>query len=72
MGASTMTARHTSVDSSLESIVRLLHVEAKVVCLLLSQLLARLHLVQRDKPLYDLASMLKVLVGDFVDGLDHV
>lgn len=57
---------------SLEPSVSLLHIEGQLPDLLLTQLLRRPHLVQRDEPLDDLAAMVKVALGDLVDGLDHV
>ena len=53
----------------LEAVVSLLHIESQIMRLIFVQLRAALHLVERNEPLYDLATMVKVLVCNFVDGL---
>ncbi len=57
------------MNRGFESIVRLLHVKCQVSCLVITQLLARLHLVECDQPLNDLSAVLKVLVSHLVDRL---
>ena len=61
-----------SMDNPLETIVSLLHIERQVSSLLLTQLLAGLHLIQRDQPLDDFPPVLKVLIRDLVDGLNDI
>ena len=58
------------LQCSLEAIVGLLHVELELSRLLVIELLGCSHLVQCDKPLDDLALVLKLLVCDLVDRLD--
>ena len=55
-----------------EPLIRLLYVQLQLPRLLVAQLLGGAHLVERDEPLDDLAAVVKVLVGDLVDGLDDV
>lgn len=55
-----------------ESLVCLLDIHVQLSRLLLTQLLRSLHLVERNQPLDNLASVVKVLVRDLVDGLDDV
>lgn len=64
--------RSYSVDDGFEAIVCLLHIKVEIMSLFFGEFLTGFHLVQGDEPLYDLATMLEVLVGDFVDRLDHV
>jgi hypothetical protein len=59
-------------DSRLETFVRLVHIKSELSNLLWAKLFRCPHLIQRDQPLNDLASIVKILVCDFVDGLDNI
>ena len=61
-----------SIYRPLKPMVSLLHIKSQLPNLLLTQLLRRAHLIQRDKPLYDLPPMIKIPLRDLVDGLNHV
>lgn len=57
------------LQRALEAIIRLLHVELELACLVVAQLFGCAHLIQRDEPLHNLALALEFLVRDLVGGL---
>ena len=59
-------------DSRLETIVRLIHIKGEFSNLFWAKLFRCPHLIQRDQPLNDLASIGEILVCDFVDGLNNI
>ena len=61
-----------SVQRGFESIVGLIQVEVHLAGLLGTQLFSSTHLIERYKPLDNLALAFEVPVGDFVDGLNRV
>ena len=61
-----------SMNGRFESVVGLLHIKGQVSRLIVTQLLARLHLVECDQPLDNLTTMLKVLVSHLVHRLDDI
>lgn len=70
----TQIAAHSqcSEHDSLEAAVRRLHLELDLTPVVLGKLLVRLHAVEMNEPLDDMASAFKVNVRDFVDALNHL
>lgn len=58
------------VQSRLEPLVGLLNIESKFPRLIITELFSCPHLIQRDQPLNDLATVLKLSICHFVDRLN--
>lgn len=60
------------IQCGLETLIGLLDIKGKFPRLILAEFFSRPHLIERDQPLDDLATILKFSVRHFIDRLDNL
>lgn len=61
-----------SCQCTSKALIRLLDVQVQLPRLLLAKFIRRLHLVQRNEPLHNLAPVVEILIRHTVHRLDHI